>query len=71
MRAGRPRSNTGCARCFVGGRCAYPNLCGLRKKTEALRKSSDLFDGTAFARKFEALLSGIFADSSERSKQKL
>jgi predicted O-linked N-acetylglucosamine transferase (SPINDLY family) len=34
----------------------------IRAKTETLRASCDLFDGTAFARKFEALL----ADTTEK-----
>jgi predicted O-linked N-acetylglucosamine transferase (SPINDLY family) len=43
----------------------------LREKTEALRESSGLFDGAAFARGFETLLSGVFTDSSESGEQKL
>jgi predicted O-linked N-acetylglucosamine transferase (SPINDLY family) len=39
------------------GLCRDPGLrARIREKTEALRKSSDLFDGAAFAGKFEALL---------------
>jgi predicted O-linked N-acetylglucosamine transferase (SPINDLY family) len=40
----------------------------LRKKTEALRESSGLFDGVAFVRKFEALLTEIHGKAEkERS----
>jgi predicted O-linked N-acetylglucosamine transferase (SPINDLY family) len=42
------------------GLCRDPGLrARIREKTEALKVSSDLFDGAAFARKFEALLEEI------------